>query len=136
MNEKNHQLGLDITSGSSLVSLYDYQEGKVWINLKPSESATPTEVVLLPMLQRIALLGLETFMDISRTTEEPEAKKILAELRQFFTKTGERLSRRSGSQSFALSAYLLTEEPPFFGMSRETARRLWDNDADRIWDNV
>ncbi len=137
MMDRRNQSGTDSTSGGVLVRIY--KEGtleEIIVAPSPSDSASTPTVVLLNSLSEQIQSALKQFMEISNTLDRPEALKVWHELQRYLHRTLQELPDNPKTESTTLSRFISPEDEMTFGMSEDTVRRLWDNEADRYWDNL
>jgi len=102
----------------------------------PSETSSSIPVLIFRELADDILSALETFATISGTRALPEAREVGEALERYLSRTLESMTDRGTPVQGLTLPRLTGAGGQRFGMSETTARRLWDNDADRIWDDV
>jgi len=99
-----------------------------------SDSSSSYSLTFLQhMADQISLL-LDQFMEA--TGRSSEGEHLFGRLRAYMSQALKEVTRKRLTGSFSLFPQLETEETITFGMSESTVRRLWDNEADRFWDDL
>jgi len=130
--------GLEASSQAVTVTGFSpsRETGGLDVNPFSIESASGSSLVLLTELAEEIPAQLIRFMEISGTVHTKEASKVYGELVAYLDQTLKRLGGRGiGPTGLPFPMGPMLGEA-VIGLSPETIKRIWDNDADKFWDDL
>ena len=126
------------SAGSVVLHKYIYPEGKRTVILEPvvTGSETDSSIVMLRDMATRILSGLEELIDLTDARDDPEALVLLNMLRTFVRSKIERTTESKTPVLVSGETRITHDDVVTFGMSESTARRLWENEEDEIWNDL
>ncbi len=124
------------SSGGSLEVVLEATERKPNRAFALDETEAGATIDLLQELQGNVLVNFDSFTRVARMTDDSRIEVIRQQLSDYLRRLIARVSSRRTESDVYLDLDFSFEDRVIFGMSEESAKRLWDNDQDEIWNDL